>query len=89
MIPVVLILTFLVFLMMYIAPGDPAVRRLSAQGIKPSQEEIEAERERMGLNRSFVERYGTWMIGVLHGDFSDSYRDDMPLFSQRPVWWLP
>lgn len=79
MIPVIILLTFFVFLLMYIAPGDPATRRLSAQGIKPSQEEIEAERVRMGLDKPFLERYGKWAVGVVQGDFGDSYRDDMPV----------
>lgn len=79
LIPILLALSFLVFLLMYISPGDPAVKKLTAQGIAVSQEVLEAEREKMGLNQPFFVRYGNWLAGVLQGDFGLSYADDMPV----------
>lgn len=79
LIPILLGLTFLVFLLLYIAPGDPAQRKLTAQGIAVSEQVLEQTREEMGLNRPFLVRYGEWLLGVLHGDFGTSYRDGMPV----------
>lgn len=79
LIPILLGLTFLVFLLLYIAPGDPAQRKLTAQGIAVSEQVLEQTREEMGLNRPFLVRYGEWLLGVLHGDFGASYRDGMPV----------
>jgi peptide/nickel transport system permease protein len=64
---------------MYLAPGDPAERKLSEQGIAISREVLEAERAKMGLDKPFFVRYGEWFSGIIRGDFGDSYKDDMPV----------
>ena len=79
LIVILIILSFLVFGLMYLAPGDPAERKLSEQGIAISREVLEAERAKMGLDKPFLVRYGEWFSGIIHGDFGDSYKDDMPV----------
>ena len=74
---ILIILSFLTFLLMYLAPGDPAEKRLSSQGVAVTKEMLEAERERMGLLRPFTERYFEWFKGILQGDFGTSFRDDL------------
>ena len=64
---------------MYLAPGDPAEKRLSSQGVAVTKEMLEAEQERLGLLRPFMVRYGDWLSGILHGDFGTSFKDDMPV----------
>lgn len=76
---ILIILSFLTFLLMYMAPGDPAEKRLSSQGIAVTKEVLRAEQERMGLLRPFIVRYGEWFSGILHGDFGLSFKDDMPV----------
>jgi len=76
---ILIILSFLTFLLMYLAPGDPAEKRLSSQGIAVTKEMLQAEQERLGLLRPFMERYGDWLVGILHGDFGLSFKDDMPV----------
>ena len=76
---ILLVLSFLTFLLMYLAPGDPAEKRLSSQGVAVTKEMLQAEQERMGLMRPFMTRYGEWIVGVSHGDFGDSFKDDMPV----------
>ena len=79
LIPLLIGLTFLVFTLLYIAPGDPAQRKLTAQGVAVSEQVLEQTREEMGLNRPFLVRYGDWLLGVLRGDFGASYKDGMPV----------
>ena len=79
LIPILIGLTFLVFTLLYIAPGDPAQRKLTAQGVAVSEQVLEQTREEMGLNRPFLVRYGDWLLGVLRGDFGASYKDGMPV----------
>lgn len=79
LIPFLIGLTFLVFTLLYIAPGDPAQRKLTAQGVAVSEQVLEQTREEMGLNRPFLVRYGDWLLGVLRGDFGASYKDGMPV----------
>ena len=79
LIVILLILSFFVFLLLYIAPGDPAEKRLTSQGVVITKEVLQAEQERLGLLKPFFVRYGEWLLGVLRGDFGLSFKDDMPV----------
>ena len=68
-------LSFLTFLLMYLAPGDPAVKKLNAQGVAVSPEVLEAVRKEMGLDRPFIVQYGDWALRALRGDLGESYKD--------------
>ncbi|MDO5452270.1 MAG: ABC transporter permease, partial [Eubacteriales bacterium] len=73
-------ITFLTFLLLYIAPGDPAQKRLSSNsGVAVTQEQIDNMREEMGLNRPFLVQYGSWLGHALTGDLGTSYKDSMPV----------
>lgn len=72
-------LSFLTYLLMYISPGDPAQKKLNAQGISVSEEVLEATREDMGLNEPFLVRYAKWLGSAVTGDLGTSYKDDMPV----------
>lgn len=65
LIPMVLILSFLVFWVMSIT-GDPAA---TLAGEYSTPEDIELLRESMGLNDPLLVRYGRYMAGIFHGDF--------------------
>ncbi|MGJ7609030.1 ABC transporter permease [Variovorax sp. LT1R20] len=75
-IPVMGIVAFLVFSLLYIAPGDPAV---VIGGEQASEADIARIRESLGLNRPYLVRFGEWGWRVLHGDLGVS------LFTQIPV----
>ena len=72
---ILIALSFLTFLLMYIAPGDAATKKLNAQGVAVSQEVLEATRKEMGLDRPFLVQYGDWALKVLRGDLGNSYKD--------------
>ena len=76
---ILLVLSFLVFGIMYLAPGDPAEKRLTSQGVVVTKEILQAERERLGLLRPFIVRYADWLRNVLRGDFGVSFKDDLPV----------
>ncbi|MEL6217230.1 MAG: ABC transporter permease [Pseudomonadota bacterium] len=71
-----LLVSLIVFSLMELVPGDCAERYVAfknttGQGI--TEGDIEAERIRLGLDRPFFERWGTWISNVfLHGDFGES-----------------
>lgn len=80
LVPILLGITFLTFLLLYIAPGDPAQKRLSSNsGVAVTQEQIDNMREEMGLNRPFLVQYGSWLGKALTGDLGTSYKDSMPV----------
>ena len=71
MIPVILGISFLIFAIMNLTPGDPA--RLILGEYAP-QEQVDLLREEMGLNDNFFVRYGRYIADALRGDFGESYR---------------
>ena len=68
-IPVLIVISLLVFLMMHMIPGDPVKNML---GMEASKEAIEAERERLGLNDPLPVQYFNFMKGVAAGDLGKS-----------------
>ena len=76
---IMIAVSFLTFLLMYLAPGDAATKKLNAQGVAVSDEIIEKTRESMGLNRPFLVQYGDWALRALRGDLGNSYKDDFPV----------
>ena len=69
MIPVLFVVSVVVFLLVHLVPGDPAAAML---GDMATEADIAALRERMGLNRPLAEQYIVWVGNVLHGDFGES-----------------
>ena len=76
---ILLAVSFLTFLLMYLAPGDAAEKKLNSQGISVSQEVLERTRQEMGLDRPFLVQYGDWLLGVLRLDLGSSYKDGFPV----------
>lgn len=76
---IVIGLSFLTYLLMYISPGDPALKKLNAQGITVSEETLAEAQHDMGLDKPFLVRYGQWLAGALHGDLGNSYKDGLPV----------
>lgn len=72
---IVIGLSFLTFLLLFITPGDPAVKKLNAQGVMATDEEVARTREEMGLNKPFLIQYFDWAGSALKGDLGESYID--------------
>mgnify|MGYP002802747660 FL=1 len=76
MIPTLLIVVTITFCLTRMLPGDPAVAIL---GIEATDEDIEALRAEMNLDKSLPEQYVLYLEDLAHGDFgySYSYRQDV------------
>lgn len=66
---VLLVVSFVTFFIIHLTPGDPAHVML---GSEATAEQVEALRERMGLNRPLPVQYVEWLGGVLRGDLGES-----------------
>ena len=62
--------SFLTFLLTYLAPGDAATKKLNAQGVAVSEEVLEMTRAKMGLDRPFFVQYTDWAWHVIHFDLA-------------------
>jgi len=75
-IPTLLVVLTLVFLLVRVAPGDPATAVLGQQA---SQEAIENLRVKMGLDKPLWAQYVEYLNGLFHGNLGKS------LISRRPI----
>ena len=77
LIPVIIGVSFVVFVIMDIAPGDP-VYMIAAE--EATAEELEQIREDLGLNRNLFARYFSYLGGLLQGDLGVSYISKRDVF---------
>jgi ABC-type dipeptide/oligopeptide/nickel transport system permease component len=68
-IPILLIVSALLFCVLRALPVDPAAMSLPPNA---TIEEIEAKRKEMGLDKPLAQQYVIWLRGALHGDFGAS-----------------
>jgi len=78
-IPVLLGLTVIVFLIMAMIPGDPALAILGAYATPENVAKLNAE---LGLDRTLVEQYFIWLGNLLQGDLGRSYALNRPVLDE-------
>lgn len=78
-IPVIIGVTFVVFFIMRLVPGDPAVL-LAGEGA--SKETIEAIREQLGLNKPLYIQYFEYLTNVFKGDLGVSLKNSQPVLDE-------
>ncbi|MCQ4727195.1 ABC transporter permease [Anaerotignum faecicola] len=79
LIPVMLGISFILYSIMTLTPGDPAQLML---GPGATEEAIEMKRAELGTDKGFWEGYVDWLSGALTGDFGESYRSKEPVFNE-------
>lgn len=67
---VLFLVSLLTFFVIYFMPGDPA-RTMVGQA-RVTEEQLEAIRDKWGLNDPWYERYGNWIANLLTGDLGTS-----------------
>lgn len=80
-IPTMLLATLVVFILLRLIPGDPALVKLVGDTgeAKFTQEQLDAMRAKLGTDRPLYVQYGAWVWGMLRLDFGES------LFFEEPV----
>ncbi len=91
MIPLLLIVSLISFSLIKIMPGD----YLTTARFNPqiTEETLQQQIERFGLDRPFLVQYWFWLKNVLRGDFGTSFDTRMPVFrtlffGNRLVWTI-
>ncbi|MFE4709953.1 MULTISPECIES: ABC transporter permease [Paenibacillus] len=84
-IPVVVLISFIVFYIIQLPPGDYVssyAAKMSASGDIMSQAEMDQMRANLGLDRPIYEQYFMWMKKIiLHGDFGFSFNYNKPVMA--------
>lgn len=75
-IPVLFVVSIIIFSLTHLTPGSPAAVIL---GEDATQQEIEALEAEMGLDRPIVVQYVDWVIGLFHGDLGNSVVGNKPV----------
>ena len=78
MVPTLFGVAVIIFILMRLIPGDIAEIRLGETG-NVSQEMIDLENERLGLNRPYLVQFGDWFFTLLQGDLGDSMWTGRPM----------
>ena len=73
-IPTLFLMTIMVFVVMRIVPGDPAIALLEGDGGGSyTAQDLQNLREKLGTDRNMAVQYVDWVGGIFQGDFGDSY----------------
>jgi len=73
LVPMLLVVSILVFIALDLTPGDPVSYLLSPETLATvTVEQLDMMRENLGLNAPIYVRYYRWLINVLRGDFGYS-----------------
>lgn len=70
LVPVLFVVSVIIFLIIHITPGDPASVML---GESATAQDVQALREQLGLDLPLYQQYVNWILDVLRGDLGDSY----------------
>ena len=76
MVLTVLLISTIVFLVIRVIPGDPA---LVIAGIDASQSDIDAIRAKLGTDAPMISQYANWIWDVMRFDFGDSMISGQPV----------
>jgi peptide/nickel transport system permease protein len=79
-IPTVLLTSLVVFLMLYLIPGDPASIYLGENQASP--ERLEQIREQLGLNRPLYVQFGDFLWKAVQGDLGRSIQTNRPVIQE-------
>ena len=69
-IPLMIIISIVVFMFIHLIPGDPAK---TLAGVEASLEEVEALREELGLKDPLIVQYFNWVKNAICGDLGRSF----------------
>lgn len=79
LVPILLGLSLIVFLIMALIPGDPALAILGSYATPDSLASLRVE---LGLDRSLPTQYFIWLGNIVHGDFGRSYSLNRPVLDE-------
>jgi peptide/nickel transport system permease protein len=79
-VPLLLVISLLVFALLHAAPGGPLSTYLENPNVRP--EDIERLKKAMGLDRPLGVQYLSWLGAFVRGDWGFSYADGRPVLDR-------
>lgn len=81
-IPLLLVISILIFAFIHMIPGDPVRKMLPKEA---TIEEYNQLKEELGFNDPLPVQYINYMKGIFHGDFGESYKNGLPISEIFPA----
>ncbi len=78
----ILLITFVAFCLLHLAPSDPTVVALRVNDIELTPEVIALTRSELGLDQPFLYRYVWWLWRILHLDLGNSFITQQPVIEE-------
>ncbi len=79
-VPLLLVISLLIFALIHAAPGGPLSTYLENPNVRP--EDIERLKKAMGLDRPLGLQYLSWLLAFVRGDWGFSYADGRPVLDR-------
>lgn len=84
-IPTLIGVAILAFFMLRVVPGDVVEVKLRGDGGSVTQETIDMERKRLGLDKPLIVQFGDWMVGLATLDLGKSMWTDRPVIEEIAI----
>jgi peptide/nickel transport system permease protein len=76
MVPVLLLVSIVIFSLIHLTPGDPVVTMLGEEATPEARDRLRAQ---LGLDQPLPVQYATWLVRVFSGDLGRSIRTNQPV----------
>lgn len=88
LLPMLLAASLIIFVLLHLGTGDPALDYLRLSNLPPTEAMIASTRVLLGLDQPLPVQYWHWLVNALHGDFGTSYATQRPVLADL-VHFLP
>lgn len=88
MIIVLFVLSSITFILMKLTPGDPVDKILHLDIANVSSDQVEATREKLGLNQPVIMQYFQWLGQIVQFNFGTSYQTGEPVIKEL-IYYTP
>ena len=85
LVPTLLGVAVATFFLIRVVPGDPVVVKLRADGAAVTEETIQAERKRLGLDKPLSAQFADYMVGLAHFDLGNSLWTGQPVTKEIAI----
>jgi len=72
--------SFVIFIILFLSPGDPFSTMLKGQMLSGAAKA--GTREALGISQAWYSQYLSWLANMLHGDFGTSTRTGLPVLGE-------
>ncbi|AUG55983.1 nickel ABC transporter permease subunit NikB [Thalassospira marina] len=88
LVPMLLLASLVIFLMLRLGAGDPAMDYLRLSRVPPTPQALESARQMLGLDQPLWQQYFHWLANALQFDFGISYALQRPVLPDI-LYYLP